>query len=193
MMKNMLPLILLVVSGAPALAHVDPMSQASFAAGLAHPVFGPDHVLAMVAVGMWAALAGGRARWAVVSAFVGGMIAGFAMALAAIPLSLVEPMILVSVIVLGLLVAVAAKLPLGVSCTLVAILGVFHGYAHGTEMGTGQVLGFGAGFILATAGLHGCGLLVATALSRFPVQTSRRIMAGLGGATMLGGIGLGFA
>jgi len=95
----------------PALAHLDPVAHGSFAAGFTHPVFGLDHILAMVAVGLWAALLGGRSVLLVPAGFVFAMLAGFGLALAGVGLPFVEPVILASVIVLGLLAAVAVRLP----------------------------------------------------------------------------------
>jgi urease accessory protein len=156
----------LALAAGPALAHVDPATHGSFAAGFTHPVFGWDHILAMVAVGLWAAMLAGRAVWALPGAFVGAMLAGFGLALAGAPLPLVEPMILASVVALGLLVALAVRMPLGGSLALVAAFGLFHGHAHGGELGGAGALGFGAGFVLATALLHGFGVALALALTR---------------------------
>lgn len=91
---------LLFTSSAPALAHLDPAEHGSLLAGLSHPFFGADHVLAMVAVGLWAAQIGGRALWSVPAAFVTTMMLGFALALLGAPLPFVEPAILASVVAL---------------------------------------------------------------------------------------------
>lgn len=101
---------LLFTSSAPALAHLDPAEHGSLLAGLSHPFFGADHVLAMVAVGLWAAQIGGRALWSVPAAFVTTMMLGFALALLGAPLPFVEPAILGSVVALGLIVAMAVRL-----------------------------------------------------------------------------------
>ena len=103
-----------------ALAHLDPVQHGSFAAGASHPVFGTDHILAMVAVGLWAASLGGRALWALPTAFVGAMALGFLLSLGGMPLPMVEPMILASVLVLGVLVATASRLSLPVAGAIVA-------------------------------------------------------------------------
>lgn len=143
----------------PVLAHVDPSEHGSFAAGLTHPAFGLDHVLAMIAVGLWAALIGERAIWLLPTGFVSAMVMGYALSLFGVHLPFVEPMILGSVIVLGLMVAAALPLPLGFGVALCAAFGLFHGHAHGGEIGDADWLSFAAGFVLATIVLHACGVL----------------------------------
>src|SRR5690606_9900488 len=88
----------LAASASPALAHLDPAEHGSFAAGFTHPLFGADHVVAMVAVGLWAAMLGGRALWAVPAAFVAVMALGFVLSALGVPLPFVEPAILASVV-----------------------------------------------------------------------------------------------
>lgn len=176
---------------APALAHLDSAEHGSFAAGLTHPVFGLDHVLAMIAVGLWAALLGGRAVWTLPTAFVGAMVAGFILSLAGVPLPLVEPLILSSVIVLGAAVALALSLPIGLSVLLVAAFGLCHGHAHGGEIGAADAFGYAGGFVLASALLHGAGLLIGhgarTATGNDP-ERAPRILRALGVVTALGGL-----
>jgi urease accessory protein len=155
-----------VLAATPALAHLDPGEHGSFAAGFTHPLFGADHLLAMVAVGLWAVALGGRALWALPAAFVGAMTAGFVLALAGVGLPLVEPMILASVLVLGVLTALAARLPLAVAAGIVAMLALFHGHAHGAEMGGASALAYLAGFAGATAILHLAGVLGGMGLAR---------------------------
>src|SRR5690606_16730918 len=96
---------------APAFAHLNPAEHGSFTAGFSHPLFGTDHVLAMVAVGLWAALLGGRSAWLVPTGFVGTMMAGFGIAMAGLGLPFVEPAIAASVVVIGLLALVALQVP----------------------------------------------------------------------------------
>lgn len=176
----------LTLAASPALAHLSPEEHGSFMAGLSHPVFGLDHILAMIAVGLWAALLGGRAFWALPGAFVGAMIVGFAAAVVAVPLPLVEPMILVSVFALGLAVALALRLPIGTAAGLVALFGLFHGHAHGGELGTAGALAFGAGFAFSTALLHGLGVAIAVMAGRAVAGTG--LLRGLGWATAAGGL-----
>jgi urease accessory protein len=179
------------LAATPALAHLDPAEHGSIAAGFTHPLFGTDHVLAMIAVGLWAALLGGRAVWALPTAFVTAMIAGFALALSGAALPAVEPLILASVIVLGAVVALALRLPLWLSAVLVGAFGVCHGHAHGGEIGSAGELGYAAGFVLATALLHAAGLLIgygANVATRNDPTQAVRIIRGLGIVTALGGL-----
>lgn len=175
----------------PAFAHLNPEEHGSFMAGLSHPVFGLDHILAMVAVGLWAASLGGRAIWALPSAFVGAMVAGFGAAVIGIPLPFVEPMILVSVFALGLAVALTLRLPVGVAAVIVGIFGLFHGHAHGGELGTAGVLAFGVGFAVSTAILHGIGISVAVMMGR--AFTGSKFLKSLGWATAAGGLWVAFS
>ena len=123
-----------------------------FSGGFAHPLSGWDHLLAMIAVGLWAAQLGGRARWLVPSAFVGVMALGAALGHAGLMFPGVEQGIAASVLVLGLLIATAVRLPVAAGMALVGLFAGFHGIAHGAEMpATAGGLSYGAGFILATA------------------------------------------
>lgn len=177
---------------APAFAHLNPEEHGSFMAGFSHPLFGMDHILVMVAVGLWAAQVGqdGRrsALWIVPSAFVATMAVGFSLALAGIALPFVEPAILASVIALGLLVAMAVRLPTAGSAAIVALFALFHGHAHGGELGSAGALQFGIGFVVATALLHLAGIAAGLGISRFSPYIARI----LGGITALLGLSLAF-
>ncbi|MCQ8783185.1 HupE/UreJ family protein [Mangrovibrevibacter kandeliae] len=155
-----------LVAATPAFAHLNPAEHGSLLAGVSHPLTGADHLLVMVAVGLWASTIGGAARWVVPSAFVATMSGGFALALAGMSLPFVEPTILASIVALGLLVALAVRLPAAPAAAVVALFALFHGYAHGSELGEAGALDFGIGFALTTAGLHGIGLLVGDAVAR---------------------------
>jgi len=168
----------LSVMAAPAMAHLDPAAHGSVAAGFSHPVFGADHVLAMVAVGLWAAMLGGRAIWAVPTAFVGAMAFGFVLSLLGLPLPMVEPLILASVILLGVLVALAVRPPMAAGMAVVAVLAVFHGHAHGTEMGGAGAMAYLAGFTSATVLLHAAGLALGLGLARLSQSMALRGMGG---------------
>jgi urease accessory protein len=185
-----------LLTASPALAHLDPSEHGSFAAGFTHPLFGTDHVLAMIAVGLWAALLGGRAVWALPTAFVGAMIVGFLLSLPGVPLPYVEPFILTSVVVLGVVVALALRLPLGVCAALVGVFGICHGHAHGGEIGSAGELSYAGGFVLATALLHAAGLLIgygANVATRNDPAWAPRIIRSLGVLTALGGLYLAAA
>lgn len=192
MLKRLaLALSLMSLSGAPALAHLNPEEHGSLLAGVSHPLFGMDHILAMVAVGLWAALLGGRALWPVPSAFVGTMAIGFAAAVAGAPLPFVEPVILASVVVIGLLAAVALKVPTWAGMVMVGFFAFFHGHAHGGELGSAGALSFGFGFALSTALLHAAGVGLGLGIGRvFGGDTGRLVTRVAGGATALGGLWL---
>ncbi len=184
---------LFAAAAAPAFSHLDPLAHGSFAAGLSHPVFGADHVLAMVAVGLWAAqiaAAPGRrsALFVVPAAFVGTMAFGFALAVFGIHLPFVEPAILASVIGLGLLVGLAVRLPVAASAAVVAVFALFHGHAHGGELGEAGAWTFGLGFVVATALLHLAGVALGLLVSRTAPIVSRV----LGALAALAGVSLVF-
>lgn len=148
-----------------AFAHAGHDSGAPFISGLTHPIGGLDHVLAMVAVGLWAASVGGRAIWALPAAFVAAMVAGGALGAAHIGLPLVEPTILASSIIVGVAIAIAARLPLSMMLVMVAAFGLVHGHAHGAEGPLHGLAAYAVGFSVATAALHAAGLM----LGRLPV------------------------
>ena len=179
----------LMASAAPAFAHLNPDEHGSFAAGFSHPLFGLDHILAMVAVGLWAAMQGGRAVWIVPAAFVGTMAVGFAAAIAGVPLPFVEPVILASVIFIGIAIALALPIPTGAVAAMVGFFAFFHGHAHGGELGEAGAWQFAVGFIIATAVLHAVGIGLGVALGRFGGKALSRMV---GAATALGGLWLAF-
>jgi urease accessory protein len=178
-----------LAAASPAFAHPGALDHGSLAAGMAHPFLGLDHVLAMLAVGLWASLLGAqgerRAVWLVPAAFVGAMAVGFALALSGLALPFVEPTILASVVVLGLLAAAAYTVPVGAGMALVASFALFHGYAHGGELGGANALAFGLGFAASTALLHMAGI----GLGRLLGSSAGRILIRfMGGATAVAGL-----
>ena len=180
-----------LATAAPAFAHIDPLAHGSFAAGLSHPLLGLDHILAMVAVGLWAALLGGRAIWMVPTAFVGTMLAGFGVALAGLGLPFVEPVIAASVVVIGLLALVALQVPTVVGMIMVGFFAFFHGYAHGGELGGAGALAFCVGFALSTAFLHALGVAVGLCMGRLAGGGAGRWATRIaGGLAALGGLWL---
>lgn len=187
MKRNLLALLLVV----PALAHAHTGAGHAngFMDGLDHPLHGLDHLLAMIAVGLWAAQLGGRAVWAVPASFVGVMALGGFMGAAGWNLPMVETGILLSVFLLGLLLVFAVRLPLWAGSGLVAFFALFHGYAHGAEMphGASSAL-YAGGFVLATAALHSVGIGLGLALKNVPFAPALRIAGGMvlvGGAVVL--------
>lgn len=156
----------MVATGAP--AHTLD-GAGGLAGGLAHPFMGPDHMLAMVAVGLWAAQLGRRAAWQVPLGFVTVMVAGFGLGQMGMGLPMIEPMVVASVAVLGALVAGAVRMPAAAGIALVSVFALFHGLAHGLEMPATSGAGtYAAGFALATAGLHLLGLGLGLAWRRRP-------------------------
>jgi urease accessory protein len=175
-MKKILLATSLVLGASPAFAHPGHDAAMSFAAGIAHPFGGLDHIAVMVAVGLWAALKGGRALWLWPAAFVGVMLAGAALGMAHVPVPLVEPGILASVVALGLLVALAVDLPVWTGAAIVATFALLHGHAHGTEVAeTVSAAEYIAGFALATATLHGVGIGFAQLMTRAHLRPLVRI------------------
>lgn len=156
-MRYLLPLFLLVPTAT--LAHPGHDPAGGFASGLAHPLLGPDHLLAMLAIGGLAALLGGAARWAVPGGFLAGMLVFGMIGTGGADSALAEHVILASIIVLGAAMALALRPPLAVLLAFAAVFGAAHGYAHGAE-GPGGA-GYMAGFMLATAALHGAGFALA--------------------------------
>jgi len=179
--------VIAIAATAPAFAHTGVGSTHSFTAGFMHPLLGLDHLTVMIAVGLWAALKGGRALWAWPLAFVGVMLVGGVLGMAHVAVPFVEPGILASVVALGLLVAAAADLPVGVGAAIIGAFALLHGHAHGSEIPeTAGGIEYAAGFALATASLHllgiGAGLAFGT---RF-----RGLVRAAGAATALIGVGL---
>jgi urease accessory protein len=158
--------ILLGLAATPALAHVGVGDHFSFMHGFQHPLGGLDHLAAMIAVGIWGALAGGRRVWVWPLAFVATMIVGGTIGRAGVAVPMVEPAIALSVIILGVLVAATVRVPVALGATIVAGFAVFHGHAHGAEAPETGWLGYAAGFVIATALLHAVGVGVARLLER---------------------------
>jgi urease accessory protein len=173
--------------GSSALAHTGAGQVDSFTSGLAHPLGGIDHILAMIAVGIWAVVAGGRTIWILPTTCVATRLAGFAVARLSVPMPFVEPVILSSVVVLGLLVALAVKAPLVLGAAIAGSFKFFHGHAHGAEATSTGLIASAAGFALATAALHAMG----TGFGLFAeASIGRTALRAMGGLAVLGGIAL---
>jgi urease accessory protein len=152
-------LLVWATGAVPAFAHGGGDVASGFAGGFAHPLFGPDHVAAMVAVGLWGAVLGSPAMWVLPIAFPLVMAFGGVLGIAAVPIPRVEVGIAVSAIMLGLLVALAVRAPLMVAIAVVSAFAIFHGHAHGAELPRGaDAIAFSAGFVAATGLLHVCGI-----------------------------------
>lgn len=179
--------LLAIVGAGAAEAHTFGPSAAGFSAGLVHPLLGLDHLLAMIAIGLWATQLAERTGrpaplWLVPAAFVTMMGGGALVAITGLDLPLVETGIVGSVIVLGLLIAAAPRLPIPAGLALAAFFALFHGYAHGNELPESAAAPlYALGFLLATTFLHGIGVALGLVL-----QDSRL-------APRLGGVGIAVA
>ena len=182
----LLPLLLLPGAALAHPGHHHDMTN-SFAYGLAHPITGLDHLVAMFAVGLVAALLGGRAAWAVPGSFLAGMLAFGLIGVGAAESDLAEHLIIASVLLLGAVLALALRPPLALLAGFAAVFGAAHGYAHGVE-GTGDG-GFLLGFMLATAALHGAGF----AAGHWAGTRPRLVMRSAGGLIVLAGVALALA
>ncbi len=174
---------------APALAHTSIGDTTGFAHGFMHPVGGVDHVLVMVAVGLFAAMLGGRALWLVPASFVAMMAVGGAFGRAGVGIPFIEIGIGVSVVMLGVAVALHLNMRAAAAMAFVGFFAIFHGHAHGAEMpDTG--FDFGLGFVLATALLHVAGIGLGLAIGRMNELHSRRVGQAAGGGVALAGVAI---
>ena len=159
--RTITSLVLLAALAMPsnAWAHIQAGEAGGFVSGAHHPISGWDHVLAMVAVGLWGAQLGAPAVWLLPVTFPMVMALGATMGLLGIPLPGVEIGIALSAIVLGAMVLSEKRPPLWVAACIVGFFAIFHGHAHGTELPAGQSgLLYSAGFVIATGCLHGLGI-----------------------------------
>ena len=159
MFKRSISAMTMLTAATPALAHTGHGAASGLLAGISHPMGGLDHVLAMVSVGLFAAVLGGRALWALPASFVGMMLVGGALGLSGIAVPAVEFGIAMSIVVLGAIVTWGRQWPIQAAAALVGVFAVFHGYAHGAEIPTGSdAVLYCLGFALVTAMLHGAGI-----------------------------------
>lgn len=157
---KMLAGLVLLVFAAPAAADAHIIGGTGLASGLVHPFLGLDHLLAMVAVGIVAAQMGGKAIWKVPATFVSFMVVGGLLAVAHVNLPAIEPGIALSVVILGVMIAVSKQAPMSVAMACVALFALLHGHAHGNELfAVANPALYATGFVLATAGLHVLGAL----------------------------------
>lgn len=178
--------VLALVAG-PALAHTG-HGAIGMAAGLHHPFSGADHLLAMVAVGLWAAIAAPRLFWVAPAGFLTGMLLGGVAGMAGVAMPGVEAVIAASIIVFGALAAFAVRAPVVLAFAGAAFFGTAHGIAHGAEMPhDGSGLTYALGFLLATTALHALGVFGGMAAQRLDLVRGARIAAGV---AALGGVGI---
>ena len=176
----------------PAIAHTGEGYGGGFVSGFTHPIVGWDHVVAMVAVGLWGAFLGAPSIWLLPVVFPLVMALGAVVGIVGFPVPAVETGIALSAVVLGLMIVFAAKPPIWVSALLVGVFAVFHGYAHGTELpGAANPFVYAAGFVIATGMLHligiAFGLLVRWPLGRIAVRSAGGLIS-LAGIAFLTGI-----
>lgn len=169
-----------------ALAHVQTGEAVGFLTGFLHPLSGPDHVLAMLAVGLWGAQLGAPAIWLLPIAFPLVMALGGMLGLVGVPLPGIEYGIAMSALLLGAAVLFEARPPLAVAAALVGFFAIFHGHAHGTELPPGQsALLYSMGFVIATGCLHATGIGIG-AVHRWP--WGRALLRAAGAGIAAGGV-----
>lgn len=169
--------------GQPAFAHEQAGIAGGFASGFLHPLTGLDHMIAMVAVGIWGAQLGVPAIWVLPITFPIVMAVGGVLGILKLPLPFQEPVIALSALVLGAAVAIRLKTPFAIAAAIVAVFAIFHGYAHGAELPhAANPFAYGIGFVVATGLLHLCGISIGLLL-RWPI--GERLIRGMGAAIAL--------
>jgi len=185
-LRLLLAATLLLAGARPVLAHEQAGQAQGFLTGFLHPLSGPDHVVAMIAVGLWGAQLGPPAVWLLPVTFPMVMAFGGFLGLVGVPLPGVEVGIALSALLLGLMIARESKPPLLAAASLVGFFAVFHGHAHGTELPAGQSgLTYSIGFVVATGLLHGVGIAMGV-VHRW--RAGRVALRAAGGAVALAGI-----
>lgn len=190
-MRLLLALAIMALSPTLAFAHTGIGDAAGFMHGFAHPVGGIDHVLAMIAVGVFAFVLGGRALWLVPLSFVGMMVAGFALGTAQIDMPFVELGIALSSVVIGAAAAWGRPMPVALAMALVGVFAVFHGHAHGAEMpDTASGVTYALGFVAATALLHAVGIAASVGVAKGIGRYGKVAAQLAGGVFALAGMGM---
>jgi len=180
-MNKLLPRLLLVTGLLPTLAFAHTGGDVhDFKTGFFHPFSGFDHLLAMIAVGLWASQLGGRAQWQVPLTFVAVMTLGSSFGINGGSLPLIESGIAISLLVVGVLIAASIRLPLAFSSALVGLFALCHGAAHGAELPfAASAALYATGFLLATALLHLSGIVCANHLEQINRESLLRWLGGL--------------
>lgn len=185
-MRKIVTVVIAAVTASPALAHPG-HDGFGLAAGILHPLTGIDHMAAMLMVGLWAGLIAGRATWVLPASFLAAMLGGFAYGIVAHVGGMgVEIAVILSLVALGAAVVLKLRAPLALAGGAAGLFGFAHGMAHGLESPGGPAsLGFAGGFLIATALLHGAGLLL---VRHMPATWARAIGAvGAGVGLLLAG------
>lgn len=183
--------LLLTLMPSTAAAHTGSDNVGGLISGMRHPISGLDHIVAMVAVGIWGAFLGGRAMWMLPVVFPVVMAFGGGLGVLKVPIPGIETGIALSAITLGAMVALAAKPPLWVAALMVGFFAIFHGYAHGAELPeAANALTYAVGFVVVTGLLHlggiAIGLLVQWPWGRITVRTAGVVIAGIGAGFLFG-------
>ena len=190
-MRAALAIVLLLITPSLAFAHTGHGDAMGFMHGLEHPIGGIDHILAMLAVGVFAYVLGGRALWLVPLSFVSMMIIGFILGAGQIDLPFVELGIALSSVAIGGAAALNRPMPVAAAMSLVGIFAVFHGHAHGAEMPADAAsLGYAAGFVVATALLHVAGIAGALGVAKLVGPHAKAAAQVAGGLFALAGVGV---
>lgn len=176
----------LALVATPALAHTTKGLGVGFVSGFTHPLTGLDHILAMVAVGIWGTQLGKPAIWMLPVTFPLVMSVGGALGIRGVPLPGVEIGVAAAAAVLGLMILLAARPPLAVAAVLVGVFAIFHGYAHGIELPKAAYpLAYGVGFVLSTGLLHLTGIALGL-MDRWPVGV--KALRGMGAGISAAGV-----
>lgn len=188
---SLMATLILLAAALPALAHSGEGITGGFVSGLLHPIFGWDHVVAMVAVGLWGGILGKPAIWILPIVFPLVMALGAALGVAGIPVPFIEAGIALSGVVLGLLIVFLVKLPLAAAAVIVGIFAIFHGHAHGTELpDAANPVAYAVGFVIATGFLHLIGIvfgmLMASDAGKMAVRAGGAVIALVGAAFLTG-------
>jgi len=178
-----LVMLALLLPSDPAAAHTEAGVPGGLLSGFLHPLFGLDHLVAMVAVGLWGAQLGRPGIWVLPITFPAVMALGAVLGVIGVPLPANELVIALSALVLGFAVTMALRVPFWAAALVVGVFAVFHGYAHGRELpAASNALAYGVGFVVATGMLHATGILIGTLTRwRTGAHAVRALGAGIAG------------
>ncbi len=191
LVASLLVFLFAVMAAFPAFAHTSEGIGGGFVSGLLHPIFGWDHVVAMVAVGLWGGILGKPAIWILPIVFPLVMALGAALGIAGIPVPFIEAGIALSGVVLGLLIVFLVKMPIPAAAVIVGLFAIFHGHAHGTELpDAANPVAYAIGFVIATGLLHLAGIvfgiLMGSATGTWIVRAGGAAIALVGAAFLAG-------